>query len=274
VTRASTQALALALLIAGRAAAQAPDVSSSKTFFTGRDGAIAAGFLAASVGLSVFDARIAHWFRDTTLAHVRFGDKWDDVFTHVNETTLTVGGLAVYAVAKLGKADALADVAFHTAESVAAASLTAQVIRGPLGRTRPRDTERSRDPQYEFHFFKGFTHFQERAFPSIHSSSGFAAASAIVAEVKHREPGAVWYVAVPAYALALTPGLSRMYLGQHWASDIFAGAFLGTFYGWRVVDYSHAHPTTRVDRIFLGSVQHAQIDVQRGSLTVGWSTAF
>jgi hypothetical protein len=254
--------LALALLVAGRAAAQAPDESSSKTFFTGRDGVIAAGFLAASVGLSVFDARIAHWFRDTTLAHVRFGDKWDDVFTHVNETTLTVGGLAV------------ADVAFHTAESVAAASLTAQVIRGPLGRTRPRDTERSHDEQYEFHFFKGFTHFQERAFPSIHSSSGFAAASAIVAEVKLRQPGALWYVAVPAYALALTPGLSRMYLGQHWASDIFAGAFLGTFYGWRVVDYSHAHPTTRVDRIFLGSVQHAQINVQRGSLTVGWSTAF
>ena len=140
--------MALALLVGGRAAAQAPDESSSKTFFTGRDGVLAAGFLAASVGLSVFDARIAHWFRDTSLAHVRFGDKWDDVFTHVNETTLTVGGLAVYAVAKLGKADAVADVAFHTAESVAAASLTAQVIRGPLGRTRPRDTQRSHDEQY------------------------------------------------------------------------------------------------------------------------------
>lgn len=268
------RAAALALLVAGRAAAQTASDSSSKTFFTARDGVIAAGFLATSAGLSVFDVRIAHYFRDTSLAHVRIGDKLDKVFTHVNETTLTVGGLAVYAVAKLVKSDAIADIAFHTAESVAAASLSAQVIRGPLGRTRPRDARRPYDDQYEFHVFKGFTHFQERAFPSIHSSSGFAAASAIVAEVKRRDPGAVWYVAIPAYALALTPGLSRMYLGQHWASDVLSGAILGTFYGWRVVDYSHTHPTTRIDRIFLGSAKHATVSMDRDGLMLGWTTTF
>jgi membrane-associated phospholipid phosphatase len=101
--------------------------------------------------------------------------------------------------------------------------------------------------QYDFHFMKGFSRFENRAFPSIHSSSGFAAASAIVAEVRRRNPSAAWAVGVPAYAIALTPGLSRMYLGQHWASDIFASAFLGTFYGWRV-EYSHL--TTPVDRVF------------------------
>ena len=72
-------AAVLALVVAGPAAAQATDEPSSKTFFTRRDGVIAASFLAASVGLSLFDARIAHYFRDTSLAHVRFGDKWDDV---------------------------------------------------------------------------------------------------------------------------------------------------------------------------------------------------
>lgn len=267
-------AAAVVLLIAGRAAAQTSAEGSSKTFFTGRDGVIAAGFLAASAGLSVFDVRIAHFFLDTSLAHVRLGQKLDDVFTHVNETTLTVGGLVVYGVAKLSKADAVADVAFHTAESVAAASLTAQVIRGPLGRTRPLDTHPPYEDQYEFHFFKGFTHFQERAFPSIHSSSGFAAASAIVAEVKRRAPGATWYVAIPAYAIALTPGLSRMYLGQHWASDVFAGAFLGTFYGWRIVDYSHEHPTTRIDRIFLGSVEHARVSLDHDGLKLAWAARF
>jgi membrane-associated phospholipid phosphatase len=157
---------------------------------------------------------------------------------------------------------------------VAAASLTAQVIRGPLGRTRPKDAAHPLDDQYEFHFMHGFNHFEQRAFPSIHSSSGFAAASALVAEVHRRAPGAQWWVGVPAYMLALTPGLSRMYLGQHWASDIFAGAFLGTFYGWRVVDYSHSHPTTRIDRIFLGSVQRSQINVGRNGATVSWNLTF
>ena len=269
-----SRTIAVALLIAGRAAAQAPDAGSPKTLFTGRDGLIAAGFLAASVGLSVFDVRIAHYFQDTSLAHVRAGQKLDDVFTHVNETTLTVGGLAVYGVAKLLKSDMIADVAFHTAESVAAASLTAQAIRGPLGRTRPIDTHPPNEDQYEFHPFKGFTHFEERAFPSIHSSSGFAAASAIVAEVKRRDPAATLYVAIPAYALALTPGLSRMYLGQHWASDVLAGAFLGTFYGWRIVDYSHTHPTTPFDKFFLGSVQHTRVSFERGEARLVWATTF
>ena len=252
----------------------ADSASTAKTFFQPRDGAIAAGFLVASAGLSVFDVRIAHWFSDTSLTHVKEGQKLDNVFTHVNETTLTVGGLIVYGIAKVAKANTVADVAFHMAESVAAASLTAQVIRGPLGRTRPLDTTPPNEDQYDFHVMKGFTHFQQRAFPSIHSSSGFAAASALTAEIKQRDPGAVWFVAIPAYALALTPGLSRMYLGQHWASDIFSGAFLGTFYGWRIVDYSHEHPTTPVDRIFLGSVKHARISADRGGLTLSWNSAF
>jgi membrane-associated phospholipid phosphatase len=264
----------VALIIAGRAAAQSADESSSKTFLTGRDGIVAAGFLAASAGLSAFDVRIAHYFEDTSLAHVRLGERLDNVFTHVNETTLTVGSLAVYGVARLLKSNVVADVAFHTAESVAAASLTAQVIRGPLGRTRPLDTKPPYENQYEFHPFKGFTHFQERAFPSIHSSSGFAAASAIVAEVHRRSPAATLFVAIPAYALALTPGLSRMYLGQHWASDIFAGAFLGTFYGWRVVDYSHEHATTPVDKIFLGTVQHTRVALDGGAIRLVWATTF
>jgi len=267
-----------ALCLAARfVAAQSPDSSSTqKTFFIPRDGAIAAGFLVASAGLSVFDARITHWFLDTSMAHVREGKDLAGKFTHVNETTLTVGGLVVYGVAKVAKANDVADVAFHIAESVAAASLTAQLIRGPLGRTRPSDSipDPQYGDQYEFKFFKGFTHFQQRAFPSIHSSSGFAAASALVAEIKWRAPSAVWYVAVPAYMLALTPGVSRMYLGQHWASDIFAGAFLGTFYGWRIVDYSHEHPTTPIDRIFLGSVKHTRISADRGGLTLSWTASF
>src|SRR4029079_5784859 len=134
--------------------------STAKTFFTGRDGVIAARFLAASAGLSIFDVRITRWFTDTRQAHVRRGIDFANKFTHVNETTLTVGGLIVYGVAKIAKANTVADGAFHVAESVAAASLTAQVIRGPLGRTRPIDT--IPDPQfgdqYHFKFFKGFTH--------------------------------------------------------------------------------------------------------------------
>ena len=231
---------------------------------------MAAGFFAVSAGVSLFDVDIEHFFLDTARTHVRVGRKLDNIFTRVNETTLTVGGLAVYGIARLARAQTVADVAFHVSESVAAASLTSQVIRGPLGRTRPRNSSPPYDDQYEFHAFGGFRHFENRAFPSIHSSSGFAAASVLVAEVHRRSPAATLPVAIPAYALALTPGLSRMYLGQHWASDIVAGAFLGTFFGWRVVEYSHEHPTTPVDRIFLGKVKHTTTAPFR----FGWTVTF
>ena len=90
--------MVLALVVAGPAAAQATDEPSSKTFFTRRDGVIAASFLAASVGLSLFDARIAHYFRDTSLAHVRFGDKWDDV-----GAGLALGALSVHLLSGHGR---------------------------------------------------------------------------------------------------------------------------------------------------------------------------
>ena len=274
MSRLRTGILAALLAAPSIARAQSVDSATQKTFFVPRDGAIAGAFLAASIGLSVFDTRIAHFFQDTSLTHVRAGRVVDGTFSHVNETTLTVGGLAVYGIAKLAKQETVADIAFHTALSVAGASLTAQVIRGPLGRVRPQNTTPKFDNQYDFEFMKGFSHFENRAFPSIHSSSGFAAASVLAAETKRRNPAIFWYVAVPAYAFALTPGLARMYLGQHWASDIFAGAFLGTFYGWRIVDYSHSHPTTRIDRIFLGSVDHANIRSTPNGLSIGWSGQF
>lgn len=234
---------------------------TSKTFLTARDGAIASAFLVATVGLSIFDPRIGRFFEDTSLSHVQLGERLGNVFTHVNETTLTVGGLVVYGAARLTRANTVADIAFHTTESVVLASLASQLIRGPLGRSRPKET--NFEDQYDFHPFQGFGNFKYRAFPSIHSSSGFAAASALVAETKLRKPDAVLYVAPIAYALALAPGISRMYLGQHWASDIFAGAFMGTFAGWRIVNYSHAHPKTRTDRIFL--------DAAPTAVLVSWS---
>ena len=266
---------ALACVLGVRAAyPQSVESEPRRTFYSGHDGLVAAGFLAASAGISVFDAQIAHFFQDTARVHVRVGRKAQNVFTRVNETTLTVGGLAMWGIARLAGAHTLADVSFHVASSVAAASLSSQVIRGPLGRTRPRNADPAYENQYDFHFMKGFGHFEQRAFPSIHSSSGFAAASALVAEVQQRRPGAAWAVGVPAYALALTPGLSRMYMGQHWASDIFAGAFLGTFYGWRVVQYAHSHETTPVDRLFLGRGNRSVAGRQATRSRIGWSISF
>ena len=227
----------------------APAAPAGAPLFTSRDGAVAAGALAASALLSVFDKRIARFFLDTSLAHVRLGNRLDHTFTHANETTLTAAGILAYGVGRLTRSSTFTDVAFHATEAIVGASLSAQVVRGPIGRSRPGVT--GFQDQYDFHWFRGFTSFDYRAFPSIHSGSAFAVATVLVAETARRRPAANWIVAPIAYGLALTPGLSRMYLGKHWASDIASGAAVGTLVGLKVVRYSHAHPGNRLDRTFL-----------------------
>lgn len=257
----------VALLLARPLTAQSDTVS--KTLFTGRDGRIALGFLVASAGISHFDPKISQWFSDTTLSHVRAGRRLDKYFTHINETTLTLGGIAAYGVGRLTKSQAMTDIAFHTTESIVTASLASQLIRGPLGRSRPTTSQ----SQYDFHWFKGFSNFKYRAFPSIHAASGFAAATALVEETRIRHPHALKFVAPLLYGLALTPGLSRMYLGQHWASDVFAGAFMGTFAGMKVVRYSHTHPGNRFQDAFVPS-NGLSMSAQDGRVGFAWGKTF
>jgi hypothetical protein len=54
------------------------------------------------------------------------------------------------------------------------------------------------------------------------------------------------------YTAALIPGFTRIHLDEHWASDVIAGGFVGALLGSRVVQYAHAHRTSKLDRALLG----------------------
>ena len=206
--------------------------------------------LAATAGLSVFDVRIARWTQsnsvqgtsvNTPMARDSSGrTRFVRDVTHVNETTLTVAGLLAYGVGKVAHAESFADIAKHATEAVVITSLVSQAIRGPLGRTRPYVTHDS--DQYDFHAGKGFTSFDNRAWPSLHAATAFAAGAALVGEVRERHPDALPWAAPLLYAAAAMPGLSRMYLDQHWASDVLMGGVIGTVIGSRIVHYAHSSP--------------------------------
>jgi membrane-associated phospholipid phosphatase len=243
--------LVLALLLAGQTlGAQTFDSTSrgDKTFLTKRDLAISGLALGATALLSKWDPDIAQASRETRFQDsslIRFSNR----ASKVNETTLTIGGIVVYGIGRLTKSNTTADIALHATESVVLASVASQLIRGPLGRTRPWVTNDTN--QYDFHPFHGFGNFDNRAFPSIHTSSSMAVATVLTMETHRRHPGATPFVAPLLYGAGLLPGLARIQLNQHWGSDILAGAFMGVFAGYKVTKYSHDHPQNWFDRKLL-----------------------
>ena len=60
------------------------------------------------------------------------------------------------------------------------------------------------------------------SFPSGHTSIAFATATALSMAYPK------WYVIAPSFVWASAVGYSRMHLGVHYPSDVFAGAILGS----------------------------------------------
>ncbi len=68
-----------------------------------------------------------------------------------------------------------------------------------------------------------------KSFPSAHAAIAFATATSLSLEYKK------WYVVVPAYVWAAGVGYSRLYLGEHYPTDVLAGAVIGA--GSAVISY-------------------------------------
>lgn len=263
--------LACCALLSSQLSGQSADTARSKTFLNRGDLGWAAAAAGTTALVSLFDKSIARASQES-----RFQDSSLHRFalnvSHVNETTLTIAGIATYGIGRLTHSELVTDVALHATESVVLSSLASQLIRGPLGRTRPYVSHDSN--QYLFHPFKGFfgsSSFDNRAFPSIHTSSSMAVATVIVMETNRRAPDATWFVAPVLYGAALLPGVARIQLDQHWASDIVAGAFMGVLTGYKVVTYSHDHPDNPFDRFFLSA---SVMPGPNGGLLVGFSPGF
>jgi len=62
------------------------------------------------------------------------------------------------------------------------------------------------------------------SFPSVHATNSFATAMVLDAVF----PGA----RVALFTLAALVGYSRIYVGDHWPSDVLAGMLLGSLIGW------------------------------------------
>lgn len=251
---AHTRKVALTLLLAlgavPAAAAQSDSTRVDKTFFTKRDLVIGGIGIGAGVLTAVFDERIARWARSPSVQGGESRQDLADVITVINEQPLTIAAAATYLVGRLSHSETLADVGLHTTEALVLTVLGAELIRAPLGRARPRV---SPDDAFVFELGAGFTKFENRAYPSIHSAVAFATAASLVEEMRARKSGAVKIAAPLLYTAAVIPGVTRIYLDQHWASDVVSGGIMGAWLGIKTVRYAHSHQRNKLDRWLLGT---------------------
>lgn len=102
--------------------------------------------------------------------------------------------------------------AYEIAGSVIIAAGATEAMKIIFNRKRPDEKYNDVYPyQYE----------QGHSFPSGHASLAFATATSLSLEYKK------WYIVVPAYAWATGVGYSRLYLGEHYPTDIIGSAITG-----------------------------------------------
>lgn len=97
--------------------------------------------------------------------------------------------------------------------AVAIAAIVANIIKFSLDTPRP----------YEIYpFIEKLSSGGSPSFPSGHTTDAFA--FAVAAGLVYSK----WYILLPGLIWATLVGISRMWLGVHYPSDVIAGAVLGT----------------------------------------------
>ena len=248
-------------------AAPAPD----RHFVSASDWWTLGVFALGTAVVAPFDSRLAHQIGRSPLHQNHSVDQSAEAFRALGDPGTLLLSAGAFAVGRLTHKATLADAGLHATEAVLLGGAVTGVLKELVGRARPYIV--GADSAYVFLPLSGTPGYT--SFPSGHTTAAFAAASAVAAEVARsqyamRHPRAARAVAPVLFASATLVGVSRMYHDAHWASDVVAGAGIGTVAGHIVVRLQHNGPRGRVDRWLLPS----QIVPVSGGAAAVWNFTF
>jgi membrane-associated phospholipid phosphatase len=122
--------------------------------------------------------------------------------------------LALLSVGYINKNKKMQQQGWQTIGALAINTAITQGLKYTINRERPYEKYPTIIFPYEIE--------NDASFPSGHTSTAFATATTLSLQFKK------WYIVVPAYTWAASVGYSRMYLGEHYPTDVLAGAIIGT----------------------------------------------
>ena len=207
---------------------------------------IAAGVVASATAIFT---EVAESVRENdTLVHVdqrvlqRIATERSGWVTTVARSVTTLGNVGVVTAVVAAAASVLllgrhCRHAMLVVVSAGGAALLVALTKYLVDRPRPPATHR-------------LAAFTGNAFPSGHAAQGVACymAIAFVATTLMSGAGRRWTLWVASGAIALAIGVSRVYLGAHWLSDVVGGWLLGAGWLTALVGLWYAIPPSRTHR--------------------------
>jgi len=143
--------------------------------------------------------------------------------------TLPISVMAVSLITdnKKGK-----QVAYELMGGLIVTAATTGVLKKLVNRPRPYETYDDIYPDVRE---------SGNSFPSAHTALAFSTATTLLLTTEK------WYYAAPAYVWAMGVGYSRIYLGQHYPSDVIAGAITGAAgaYLTHIINKKWLHPARK-----------------------------
>lgn len=234
--------------LAGLAIGDCVDNDQHVTLLRGRDAIAALGVVAAATSLISVDASIARDFQRSSVQTNQGLKGASNVFNTIGFPGSVIVSATTYFIGLGEHSRPLATLGMHSGEAIVLGGVLAEGLQMTIGRARP--SHDITDPR-DFRFAKGFSDDDYTSFPSAHVTVAFAAATAATIETRRSWPGASRYVIPIAYGAATLAGASRMYKNKHWASDVVAGAGLGTYSAVLFDRYNRGHPDNIFERVFL-----------------------
>jgi len=180
----------------------------------GQDWVNTAAFLGGGAAFAAWDPAEARWFRDSTSFH-----GFNRVFSSNATAIGTVAAPVALYLAGLATKDVKAQrTALLAGEAVANAEILSEALKTVTKRARPASFPAG--SKLSDSWFEGSR--TGGSFPSGHTIAAFSLATIIA-----RRYGNHRWVPWVSYGAAAAVGFSRLSLSAHYASDVFAGAFLG-----------------------------------------------